>query len=106
MRPTIHDAIRLICPQAVTIWGHDEIIVLDQDGNKIGIDLQSAQNKLEELLNQYPNNEYQQQRAAAYPSIADQLDMIWHTIDQGATLDKQSDFYKSIASIKSNFPKE
>ena len=106
MKPTIHDAIRAICPQAITIVGEDEIIAFDQENNPVIFDLQAAQSKLAELLRQYPNNKYQQQRGAAYPSIAEQLDMIWHTIDKDAALDKQSDFYKSIASVKSQFPKE
>ena len=41
----------------------------------------------------------------SYPSIGDQLDMLWHTINSGAPLDKNSDFYKSLTNVKSQFPK-
>jgi hypothetical protein len=47
---------------------------------------------------------YHGRRQSAYPSITEQLDMLWHAIDSGA-LDKTSDFYQGIASIKSQFPK-
>lgn len=47
---------------------------------------------------------YHRRRQSAYPSITEQLDMLWHAIDSGA-LDKTSDFYQGIASIKSQFPK-
>jgi hypothetical protein len=47
---------------------------------------------------------YHSRRRSAYPSITEQLDMLWHAIDSGA-LDKTSDFYQGIASIKSQFPK-
>jgi hypothetical protein len=41
----------------------------------------------------------------SYPAIGDQLDMLWHAIDSGSSLDKNSDFYKSLANVKSQFPK-
>jgi hypothetical protein len=50
-------------------------------------------------------NAYNTQRAASYPMIGDQLDMLWHTIDQGLPLDKSSSFYKTIAEIKAKYPK-
>ena len=37
--------------------------------------------------------------------IGNQLDLIWHAIDQGLTLDKNSDFYKQIKAIKDEYPK-
>ena len=44
-------------------------------------------------------------RKAEYPDIGDQLDMIWHLIDSGGTLDKTSDFYTSIKVVKDAHPK-
>ena len=41
-----------------------------------------------------------------YPPIGDQLDMLWHSIDQDATLkSKYFTFYEAIKSIKVKFPK-
>ena len=48
--------------------------------------------------------QYQQSRASAYPSINDQLDMLWHALDQGK-LDKTSDFYTTLAAVKAQYPK-
>jgi hypothetical protein len=50
-------------------------------------------------------NEYQLPRKRSYPSIGDQLDMLWHAIDNG-TLNKTSDFYTAIKAVKDAHPKE
>ena len=43
-------------------------------------------------------------RRAEYPIIGDQLDMLWHAIDD-ETLDKTSDFYTSLKATKDKYPK-
>ena len=49
---------------------------------------------------------YAQQRRNAYPAIGDQLDMLWHSIDQDAELkQKYFDFYQAIKSVKVKYPK-
>lgn len=49
------------------------------------------------LQAEYDNNEYQRQRAKAYPSIADQLDTIYH---------EGIDAWKAqIAAVKQEYPK-
>ena len=46
------------------------------------------------------------QRASAYPSIGDQLDMLWHSIDQNTELkSKYFTFYEAIKSVKAKYPK-
>ena len=47
----------------------------------------------------YDGNAYQRTRAAAYPSIGDQLDMIYHNGDGGAT------FQAAIKAVKDATPK-
>jgi hypothetical protein len=45
-------------------------------------------------------------RASAYPSIGDQLDMLWHSIDQNPALKSQYfDFYETVKAVKVKFPK-
>jgi hypothetical protein len=39
-----------------------------------------------------------------YPDIGEQLDMLWHAIDDN-TLDKTSDFYTALKSVKDKNPK-
>jgi len=54
--------------------------------------------KIIELQTAYDNNEYQRDRANNYPSIADQLDKIYHSgIDE---------WKKVIKATKDKFPKE
>ena len=51
-------------------------------------------------------NETQYQRDRVYPSIGDQLDMLWHSIDEDPTLkSKYFTFYEAIKSVKVKNPK-
>lgn len=52
----------------------------------------------------WKNKEYQRNRLVEYPDIGDQLDMLWHAMDQG-NLPKNNDFYASILEVKTNHPK-
>jgi len=47
----------------------------------------------------WDNKEYARKRAAEYPSIGDQLDMIYHNGDGGAT------FQAAIKEVKDKYPK-
>ena len=65
------------------------------------------------LKEQSKNNEtiteqapYINQRKNAYPEIGDQLDMLWHSIDQDPQLkSKYFDFYEAIKAVKVKYPK-
>ena len=58
---------------------------------------QPSANEISEAAQKYDNNEYQRQRAQAYPSIADQLDKIYH---------EGIDAWKAqIAAVKQTYPK-
>ena len=51
-------------------------------------------------------NKYKLERSKSYPSIANQLDMLWHAIDGDETLKTQfNDFYTAIKTVKDNNPK-
>jgi hypothetical protein len=63
---------------------------------------QEVEDKIAELLEDFQSKEYQRERV--YPSIGDQLDMLWHAIDNG-TLNKTSDFYTTIKAVKDANPK-
>ena len=43
--------------------------------------------------------------APGYKAIAEQLDQIWHHIDDGGTLDKNCQWYKDVKSVKTTFAK-
>ena len=89
-----HNAIYALYPTVVTI--DDTAGAFDAQGNKVTIDLAA--------VNSWVDPEaYKYQRQ--YPSLGDQLDMLWHAIDNG-TLNKTSDFYTAIKAVKDAHPKE
>ena len=60
----------------------------------------------EAQANIIPTPAYVSQRKSAYPSIGDQLDMLWHSIDQNPALKSQYfDFYEAIKAVKVKYPK-
>ena len=62
--------------------------------------------KMNEMANEPEQSKYAEQRRNAYPEIGDQLDMLWHSIDQDAELkQKYFDFYQAIKSVKVKYPK-
>ena len=55
-----------------------------------------------------PSVTYDRARAAAYPSIGDQLDMLWHAVDTGdwtAAKVKTTEFYTALKAVKDANPK-
>ena len=61
--------------------------------------------KMTELQAEYDANEYQRERV--YPSIGDQLDILWHTMDKNTELQHQFyDFYQTIKKVKVAHPKK
>lgn len=83
-----HNAIYALYPQVVTI--DDGAGAFDADGNQVEIDMGS--------INAWVDpNAYKYQRAAAYPSIADQLDLLYHG---------GMDAWKAaITAVKTEYPK-
>ena len=60
--------------------------------------------KIAELQAEYDAKQYQRDRV--YPSIGDQLDMLWHSIDRDGELkSKYYDFYEAIKAVKVKNPK-
>jgi hypothetical protein len=53
----------------------------------------------------YAANLYQRNRASSYPKVEDQLDMLWHMMDQGIIPGKNSNWYNSLLAVKNNYPK-
>ena len=61
------------------------------------------QDKVDELVAEHEKNQYQRDRQ--YPELGEQLDMLFHdmTADKG---DKTGEWYKAVAKVKSDNPKE
>lgn len=79
-------------------------ICYDKDGYQVVLDDTAVKQEINRLTLERNKTAYRRQRAREYPTISDQLDMLWHAIDDG-TLDKSSDFYTSLKSIKDQYPK-
>jgi len=77
----------------------------DENGSAIYKDTQDftweqVSAKKAELQTDYDNKQYQRDRADAYPSIQDQLDMQYHDAVDGTTTWKDA-----IATVKADIPK-
>ena len=71
-----HEAIYATHPNVVTV--DDTAGAFDADGNQVVLDESLVSAKQAELEAAYTAKEYQRSRAAEYPSLADQLDKIYH----------------------------
>ena len=99
----LHKAIRAIHNEAKIINGNtqEDIIAWDKDGNEISINWTNV-NAWEDS----DQSNYAEERRNAYPEIGDQLDMLWHSIDQNAELkQKYFAFYEAIKAVKAKYPK-
>ena len=56
---------------------------------------------------EYDAKQYQRDRADAYPDLKEQLDLLWHAIDDGKfnVKSKETDFYKKLKAVKDANPK-
>lgn len=48
--------------------------------------------------------EWATRRRKSYPSVGEQMDMLWHAMNEGA-LPKVEPFFSEIKSVKENYPK-
>ena len=49
--------------------------------------------------------QYQRDRQQIYPSLGNQLDMLWHEINTNGSLSDNGNWFNSIKEIKDNHPK-
>jgi len=95
-------AIQSLRPNAELVIRGDEIEWLDTEQTQPTDS--EIQAEITRLQAEYDSNQYQRDRATQYAPLADQLDMLWHAIDQGIDL-KQSDFYTGNKAVKDANPK-
>jgi hypothetical protein len=100
----ITEAIKTINPNAqVSVSGND-INTIEWHNGTTPIPKADIEAKMVELQADYDAKQYQRDRV--YPSIGDQLDMLWHSIDEDPTLkSKYFTFYEAIKSVKVKNPK-
>jgi hypothetical protein len=89
----------------VSVNANDINQITWHDGNPTNITKADIEAKMAELQAEYDANQYQRDRV--YPSIGDQLDMLWHTMDKNTELQhKFYDFYQTIKKVKVAHPKK
>ena len=90
----------------VSVQAEDVNQIIWHDGKPNSITVSQIQTKQTELQTAYDAKAYARTRAAAYPSVGDQLDMLWHAIEANATLKtRYADFHTAIKAVKDANPK-
>ena len=98
MENSIINAIISINPNAEVSVSADDIDTIVWENDTTPIAEADILAKQKELQAEYDAKEYQRDRAVAYPSIADQLDDIYHNgVDE---------WKKTIKAVKDKYPKE
>ena len=103
----ITNAILALDPNAeVSVNAEDVNQITWHDGNPNSITVAQIQTKQAELQTAHDAKAYARARASAYPTIGDQLDMLWHAIDDNSTLKtRYADFHTAIKAVKDANPK-
>ena len=101
----IEKAIQKINPNASFIIRGDDINTCEIEWHNGTTPISKAD--IEAKMNEIgTESNYAQQRKNAYPEIGDQLDMLWHSIDQNPKLKSEYfDFYETIKAVKVKYPK-
>lgn len=96
------DAIRALVPDAEMVYS-EGMVTQWLDDRPQPTDEEIAAKKLE-LQAEYDANQYQRDRAIAYPALGEQFDKLWHDINNG-TLDNTGLFFTALKEVKDNNPK-
>jgi len=76
----------------------NQVAIMSSNKSDFSVTWSQVSSKVTELKSAYDNNAYQRSRATEYPSIADQLDDIYHNgVDE---------WKKTIKAVKDKYPKE
>jgi len=94
-----HEAI-LSTHTTVAVVSDNEPEALDNNGNSVTLDESLIAAELQRLQAEYDSNQYQRDRATAYPSLADQADMQYWDAVNGTTT-----WQDAIAKVKADYPK-
>jgi len=104
MNDTVIKAILKINPNAEVSVNADDINQINWHNGTTPIPKADIEAKMVEVQAEYDANQYQRDRV--YPSIGDQLDMLWHSIDKNPSLKSEYfEFYEAIKAVKVKHPK-
>ena len=90
----MHEAIYALYPNVITI--RDDI-AYDANGEVVVYNVESVNAQI-------ANTAYISNRLAAYPTINNQLDMLWHAMDNNE-IPRANTFYTAIQTVKNAHPK-
>jgi hypothetical protein len=93
-----HEAIFNLYQNAFNV--DDSTGVFDVQGNQIDIDEELVQVEITRLQAEYEAKQYQRQRVSAYPSIQEQLDLLYWDKINGT-----DNWEQAIAAVKAEYPK-
>lgn len=96
--PTTEEEFNTAFTKAVSV-DSDNISVMSNNPADFGVTWAEVSSKRDELQAAYDAAQYARDRAEAYPSIADQLDMIFHAGFGG------DEFQAAIQAVKDAYPK-
>ena len=97
-------AIKAINPNAKVSVNDESFEQITWHNGTTPISKADIEAKMVEVQADYDAKQYQRDRV--YPSIGDQLDMLWHSIDQNPALKSQYfNFYEAIKAVKVKNPK-
>ena len=106
MNNTVIKAILKINPNAEVSVSDNDINQITWENGTTPIPKADIEAKINEMANEPEQSKYAEQRRNAYPEIGDQLDMLWHSIDQDPQLkSKYFDFYEANKAVKVKYPK-
>ena len=101
----VTDAIFKINPNAEFVIRENNVNQITWLNGTTPISKADIEAKMVEVQAEYDANQYQRDRV--YPSIGDQLDMLWHTMDKNTELQHNFyDFYQTIKKVKVAYPKK
>jgi len=104
MNDTVIKAILKINPTAEVSVSGDDINTIEWHNGTTPIPKADIEAKMVEVQADYDAKQYQRDRV--YPSIGDQLDMLWHSIDKNPALKSEYfEFYEAIKTVKVKNPK-
>jgi hypothetical protein len=96
------DAVLSLVPNAkcvmrggvITVWNSEETQPTDAE-------ITAEQTRLQA---EYDAKDWERNRQAAYPKLAEQFDKLWHDINNG-TLDNTGAFFTALKTVKDDNPK-
>ena len=97
-----HEAIYNTHPTVVQIDGDAD--AFDKDWNKVELDETKVAEEIKRLEAEYDSKQYQRDRATSYPSIQEQLDLLYHDMTNGKG-NKTGEWYKAVNKVKTDIPK-